>query len=352
MLPATVFIVIFIGLISNADISLTRIDRNFILSSNKQDDCLNFSKEVDSLREWTEASTDKKCPPSRIQTVNKAAVQCFADVTDCLPEFVQKYQGQEVQKSGPNCWNSILVFSQILPGFRYSSPEEMNFYMNSPLCRSIENGEKKPGDIGIYRDKHEENEKSEVHAYIYISDRMSFSKRNPSYLNPYEIVSTSTDFKRAQEAELNSKKDRELDTQFFRCMSLDSYLKKNHSDISSTFQVALKQLQEQECLQHDFLIGRSSNNKAIIEVFAALGKLASDRLKDQDSNISEKEKFLWKSVYFRSFLGLEQMSARFLYRSPNIDNIPPYRDRKIREQSIKSNLLELISKDIFRLEEK
>lgn len=311
-----------------------------------------FSNEVNAIREWTETTMNKRCPKISIQQITKEHVKCFADLTSCLPDYVQKYQGQETQKEGPNCWNAVLVFSQILPGFRYTSPEEMNFYLNSPLCQSVAENERKPGDIGVYRNLNEKNEKSEVHAFIYISDRMSFSKRNSSYMNPYEIISSSVDLKRAQNSERNSVKSVELTTQFFRCTTLDNFFQTNQKEFNSTLLNALRQLETQECKQYDFLVGKSAINQTSGIVFEALGKLAKQKIEKPDAIISDKEKFLWQAVLFRSQLGLKQMGDSFFLRSPNTYKMPLYRDRKNQEYEIKSDLLDYIREQHALLIEK
>lgn len=159
------------------------------------------------------------------------------------------------------------------------------------------------------------------------------------------------DFQRAKDAEVNAGNSGDLSTQFLRCNSLDKYLDDHQGELSATFLAAHAQLKDQECVQHRFLIGQSSINSVSTSILSAIGKLALVKLNGSDANMTDKEKFLWKTALFRSQLGLKQAGSDFLPRSPNVNRFPTYKVQKRREAEIKSDLSELILRDNIRLQD-
>lgn len=186
-----------------------------------------------ALSEWTKSIGEKReCPIEKQSPQMELTGKCVYNITNCIPSHVAKYEGVNPQESGPNCWNMSLVFKEILPALRYSTPEEMSFYMNSPLCRMLKKDEKRvSGDIGAIRVINEGNFK-EFHGFIYISDKIAYSKNGFHKSSPYSLQSLDnvysvydvTEKSQCRANELNSSLDCDIATSFYRCISMKEYL--------------------------------------------------------------------------------------------------------------------------------
>ncbi len=74
--------------------------------------------------------------------------QTSLSLNSCLPNFVKSYHKKLLHKFGPNCWGTALYFKAMSKTPRFVYPEEMLYWLESPLCRKLENNENKaPGDI-------------------------------------------------------------------------------------------------------------------------------------------------------------------------------------------------------------
>ncbi|WP_374035513.1 hypothetical protein ACES2I_07305 [Bdellovibrio bacteriovorus] len=191
-----------------------------------------------SLARWsTNAKTGKTCDPAAV--AGESGGSCNLDITDCVPEHVVKYHGANPEVDGPNCWNLSLVMSKILPAMRYSTPEEMNFYMRPPLCRALKDGEKKePGDVGAIRQITGLNKTTEYHGFIYIDEKVAYSKNGFSSMAPYELQTLDKVYKtyevpNKQECRQNVINGKSSQcgqaVAFFRCDSMENYLKSNQN---------------------------------------------------------------------------------------------------------------------------
>ncbi len=115
------------------------------------------------------------------------SLRCYMEIDPIVPEFVAKYLSVDAGRWGPNCWNTALVAAKILPVLRFTPPEEMNFWMTSPLCQAVPEDETPaPGDIAAIRN----SEQTEVHAYTFITDELSFTKNYLTTMAPYKLQST------------------------------------------------------------------------------------------------------------------------------------------------------------------
>lgn len=69
-------------------------------------------------------------------------------MNSCAPRFTLDYHEKKLINEGPNCWGTAMSFQHYSAKPRFMWPEEMNYWMQSSLCREIKNDEKKvPGDI-------------------------------------------------------------------------------------------------------------------------------------------------------------------------------------------------------------
>ena len=134
----SIFGVVFLFLMQAQAFEISKQSGKLILSGA----CEERKSIYHSLLPWrTNAKSGQMCEPPPV--AGESGGSCNLDITDCVPEHVVKYHGATPEVDGPNCWNLSLVMSKILPAMRYSTPEEMNFYMRPPLCRALKDGEKK-----------------------------------------------------------------------------------------------------------------------------------------------------------------------------------------------------------------
>lgn len=224
-----------------------------------------------SLAKWSnQVKTGKSCDPASV--AGQSGGNCNLDITDCVPEHVVKYHGASSQTDGPNCWNLSLVMSNILPAMRYSTPEEMNFYMRPPLCRALNDNEKRePGDIGAIRQisgfgKHEEH-----HGFIYIDEKIAYSKNGFSSMAPYELqtldkVYATYDVPSMAGCRQNRINDKSSHcgkaVSFYRCDSMESYLQKN-PNIPDQVRDSFKNMEAAEnCMQEVLFKGEVLGSEA------------------------------------------------------------------------------------------
>ncbi|AFY01281.1 hypothetical protein Bdt_1586 [Bdellovibrio bacteriovorus str. Tiberius] len=191
-----------------------------------------------SLAKWSRnAKTGKTCDPGSV--MDQPGESCNFDITDCVPEHVVKYHGATPEVDGPNCWNLSLVMSNILPSMRYSTPEEMNFYMRPPLCRALKDGEKKePGDVGAIRQIAGVGKTNEYHGFIYIDEKIAYSKNGFSSMAPYALQTLDKVYKtyevpnkqECRQNVINAKSSKcGQAVAFYRCDSMENYLKNNQN---------------------------------------------------------------------------------------------------------------------------
>jgi hypothetical protein len=155
--------------------------------------CQELADQDQALRAWTVNSRETPGPQaSAIETPEQK--QCKLVIDDSVPSFVHSLQDFKTAFSGPNCWNTVLRLSQLAEFSRYSSPEEMTFWMNSPYCRELTEAERTlPGDIVAIRDrKHDQAQAfDEIHGMIYLSENLAFSKNTSSRMSAYGIQRAS-----------------------------------------------------------------------------------------------------------------------------------------------------------------
>ncbi|MEA9356184.1 hypothetical protein SHI21_08225 [Bacteriovorax sp. PP10] len=161
---------------------------------------------------FTPKAADKSC-----QTVKKGKYKLV--VLDCLPEFAKEYQNKPLVHSGPNCWGTAMSFHKLSTKPRFMWPQEMQYWMDSPVCRKLAVGEPRlPGDvINVYgAEKIPENDRVEkdpgtnfwralypkrytsppppevtgseytgfqrlLHSVTYVSDELAFGKDSPAF---------------------------------------------------------------------------------------------------------------------------------------------------------------------------
>lgn len=121
--------------------------QELILTSGKCDTLIN---ERIKLCEWKKTIHPEFIIPKYINnTCLPADKGTFKlNISECLPDFTKNYQNKKLIHDGPNCWGTAMSFKQLSSAPRFMWPEEIQYWMESPLCRKLSPGEKLiPGDI-------------------------------------------------------------------------------------------------------------------------------------------------------------------------------------------------------------
>lgn len=164
-----------------AGISVSRGSGGDLLLSGP--DCAALERQRAALAGWRAVLGE---PPGGPAACGCAGGACSLDITAAAPEFVALRHGTKAGRWGPNCWNAALTANNLLARPRFTSPEEMTFWMGSAACRELEAGEAPlPGDIIAIRGSGGE----EVHGFVYLTPELSFSKNYLTAAAPYELQS-------------------------------------------------------------------------------------------------------------------------------------------------------------------
>lgn len=235
--------------------------------------------------------------------------ECYQKVTAQLPEFAKNKQFKKSAKDGPNCWNATLVAAKIVPQVRYTSQEEMNFWMSSPLCREKRLNEPlTPGDIIAIRD----GSIGESHGFIHISENLSFSKngydRTMAYsLQDPQFVFDLYDVSPECQRKVGEPSGCRSWANYYTCESMDDYLKKNpirDDDLKEVY----KSINDIECKLSDLAFGgvKETFTQFQLSSLAIIKFMAKDRLAKK--NFRPEEKVIWEGIYFKSDALMQQLS--------------------------------------------
>lgn len=271
-------------------------------------DCSVLMRQANAINVWRETNAKPLAGD-----VCKCAVpgDCKINITKIIPKTVLEKESSVLVKNGPNSWNSSLVTAGILPHHRYTQKSEMNFWMNSPLCKERKAGEAAaPGDIIAIRDFNGD----EKHGFVYLTNELSYSKagfrKGTKYqlANPSEVYET---FGVAKECEKVQGKPANTEAcpfyaNVFKCDSIDEYLKKNpmhDKDLKETW----KSLDALDC-QLSGMTFKDTFTKdqatLIATTVESIGILADAQI--QSNKVSEEDKFMWKAIKFKAISLTEQ----------------------------------------------
>lgn len=278
-----------------------------------------------ALRSWKSRLGEKAPPhPPAIETTSTGT--CIIDVTDHVPETVARIHMSK--KNGPNCWNTALVLSQLVPALRYANSDEFWYWMTqSPLCRKLADHEPAlAGDIvavrwswGLKRDH------GESHGYVYIGNGLVFSKNGSDKTSPYEIqpedqVQRLYYLKGNPECMRTEKYEPPQCTiyaNYYRCQPFSAYLNANAGARSPDFDAHHSYLDSAECYIGKHIQTASSAlydpkilkllNQGLDAVIAAGERKSSSAVVDGASKntVMARQKaaqgdFLWKTLLYRA----------------------------------------------------
>lgn len=106
------------------------------------------------------------------------------DVTSLLDAKLLSLLRTKIQRRGPNCWNSCLVYSKILDHIRHSPDYEINFWLHSPLVKKIHAfSQLRLGDILVIK-----NDQRHEHAFIFVSKNIVLTKNGLSSTAKYRLM--------------------------------------------------------------------------------------------------------------------------------------------------------------------
>lgn len=187
----------------------------------KGEDCAIIEIQVKALARWKLRLNE---PAPETVTCRCSAADCQAGISSVTPAFINLTHGTRARRWGPNCWNTVLVASKILEASSFTSPEEMSYWMKSPLCRVLRAGETpQPGDIIAIRDQAEQ----ELHAFINLTEGLSFSKNNFMAAAPFALQNPEAVYREypvpAGCRQPGHPASCPIHTDFFRCITAEDY---------------------------------------------------------------------------------------------------------------------------------
>lgn len=275
---------------------------------NLKGSCKEVSEIAESLAKWTlNTGEDKTCPIGSFKPKSGLLSwsDCNFDITDCVPNHVLKYEGVRSKNEGPNCWNLALVMKGVLPALRYSTPEEITFFLNSPLCRQLKHGEDRlPGDVGALRVV-KEGQEVEHHGFIYISDKISYSKNGASVTSPYKLQSLEKVYRvyhvgKAEECRSNEINIRSEScgavTTYYRCSSPKDFINEN-SETRKELSSVVRNLDVVESCVHDRVF-RGLKVPTLTENIGDITKILATYLDDQMTKVDPLNPFDEEKSFF------------------------------------------------------
>jgi len=320
--------IIFIYSPPSWTLSVKRIGSDSLFMEAKT--CDEIDNEVKQLMIWTNKSENRSCKKP-LNTVLENST-CYADISECVPEHVKKYHDTNPKSYGPNCYNLALVMSGILPSLRHSTSEEISYYMQPPLCSQLSSDEIKiPGDIGLIRFSN----KDEVHAFIHISDKLVYSKNGVDTDSPFSIQKAenvnnkyiNNNIKTCQEIQKKKPSPRkcEIDTEYYRCISMEEYLSNNSDHNIENLKNDLLELNKTECQLSSAVSKNNTFNseqkKNILDTVQALNHYLNSEVKKNNENPSKDPKvsFLLGALKMRLFSIKHQLYYLY-YKIPDPEN--------------------------------
>lgn len=225
--------------------------------------CANMPARQEELKNWTQQADQRSCT---LNAPRKGANGiCIVDITSCLPDHVQKYQGRNSDVYGPNCWNLALVMAGLTPGLRASNPNEWDLYIKSPMCRALSESEApQAGDLGSLEERVPGSQPVHHHGFIYVSPELVYSKngqgeRIPYALQPFKVMAKANNvdgYGGVCDGE-GCPKGRIF---YYRCESFNEYFSKMSSPHKEGLKKISDQIKDVECLYQSSLFdGKDSS---------------------------------------------------------------------------------------------
>lgn len=270
------FLVIFIGSSTLAEVSFPYAENGRVVMTGS---CRETKKELKAIKEWNKIVSGSSTCKEKVTKSGKIPFfkTCEMDITECVPDHVKKYHNKSASLSGPNCFNHVLVFLGLLPHLRYSSAEEIEFYMREPYCKKVAPTEpKKPNDLVVMMCQGEP-----WHAYIRVSSKNIYSKNGRGSI--YELRNKKRTV-RLYDA-LCEEEGKTTSSVTYRCSSQPKEFLKLLGEEMDDLQNNIQQVERIECqFEQAVLVEQfisDQNQKTITDTIEALAAYAKKELQHQ-----------------------------------------------------------------------
>ncbi len=131
-----------------ADLGISHGSKNELILTSSN--CKTLIEQREALCLWKQSIEPSfEIPTLPVQECHSNPNGSFTiSVADCLPELALKQAGKKLYHQGPNCWGTAMSFHGLSIKPRFLWPEEIHYWMDSPVCRKLEVGEPMlPGDV-------------------------------------------------------------------------------------------------------------------------------------------------------------------------------------------------------------
>ncbi len=293
------------GAQANENVNVYRQDDGSIVLTGEN--CDFIKRQTSALSNWKQNLNE--IPTKPVSACSCDSFRCYMTVDEVLPAFVKNYQDINAGRWGPNCWNTVLLASKILPVARFSPPEEMNFWMTSPLCKEVHESEMpQPGDIAAIRDSN----LNEVHASVFITEELSFSKNALTTLASYQLQSSIGIFsifpvQFTCRHRNGNPSDCPTYVNYYRCSSFADYTKNQNLTLSDRYLQLEALVLEQELMVSKIIFEWKTNpdlQHASPEIlrniqFKIIGVRDEVINRSADITATPDQKLIWSGLKFR-----------------------------------------------------
>jgi len=319
---------------AHADLRVFRVKNALFLEG---ESCEVLSKQANALDAWTrrmeEASYRSiKCIPGRTRGTYQIQIDGI------VPSFVRNHANTIPPNDGPNCFNTTLVAPKILEHMRYSSSEELAWYLDSVLCKKVNESEMQPGDPVVVFNHPILAPSSTVisHSYVYLTPNLSFQKTGYmgkiapfEFSNPQQI---SKEYEVTQSSSCNwithsPPRKCKTWTVGYRCMSMDNYLSKGAE--STTWIDTRNRLLSTSCFLGNWVFQDShiaqlplyELTTQSLNVVRKLIQAELAKIKGNDPEAS-RQRFLWQSLEYqvRGIYKQIEFNSYGIFSDPNGTN--------------------------------
>ncbi|MBI4925908.1 MAG: hypothetical protein HY843_08305, partial [Bdellovibrio sp.] len=242
----------------------------------------------------------------------------FIILNNLVPDFVAKHHGSGVVRGSSNCFNTALVMSGFTSAFRYSDLGEIEFYLNSPLCRKVLSSEKPhPGDLIMI--KPTDPDGLEYHAAVYVSEHLIFEKRNAAPIEPFQLNLLDQMLKEREVTpgcdrvdEINIKNCK-IFSQYYRCKSIKEILEegllknqKRYLELDSEVRAGEMQITNSTLCKDSPPVSElgAQISKSLTVLYSLVEQEMKDQFQESDNQAlqTNPDAFLWAMLLSRIFL--------------------------------------------------
>lgn len=177
----TVLSILFLAQNSIAGIQVTRENGNIYF---RDTNCETLETQAKAFLSWKLRLNEK---PGEYKCECNASNHCQILANPILSDFVKRVYGTANTCEGPNCWNASLLATKVITSPpRHTTESEMAFWAKSPFCKERPLSEKTlPGDLILIRENSTSFKGTEIHAFVYVTDQLTFTKDGPEVTVPY-----------------------------------------------------------------------------------------------------------------------------------------------------------------------